>query len=122
MSLFVLMYRGPPRSKRTATLFPSTTLFQSMVILDRIARHDHLDRLEPFHRAQHRELNVGGERSRNPIRIDEEAVEPLGFEKHLMPVAVGEAVDLVLDRRAVTRPRRPDRAREQGRPDRKSVV
>src|SRR3546814_9242085 len=76
---------------------------------------DHLDRLEPFHRAQHRELNVGGERSRNPIRIDEEAVEPLGFEKHLMPVAVGEAVDLVLDRRAVTRPRRPDRAREQGR-------
>src|SRR3546814_4512905 len=42
-------------------------------------------------------------------------VEPLGLEKHLMPVPVGEAVDLVLDRRAIARTRRADRAGEQRR-------
>ena len=32
------------------------------------------------------------------------------FEEHLMPVAIAEAMDLVLDRGAIARPRRLDRA------------
>src|SRR3546814_8161449 len=71
------MIRRPPRSTRTDTLFPYTTLFRS----DRIARHDHLDRFEPVDRLQHRELNFGGERGRNAVGIDEMRVEPLGLQK-----------------------------------------
>src|SRR3546814_6982112 len=42
-------------------------------------------------------------------------VEPLGLQKDLVPIPIGEAVDLVLDRRAIARPGRADRAGEQRR-------
>jgi hypothetical protein len=42
-------------------------------------------------------------------------VEALGLEKYLVPVAIAEAVDLVLDRRTIARPLRIDRAGEQRR-------
>ena len=42
-------------------------------------------------------------------------IAPLRLDEDLVPVAVGEAVDLVLDRRAVARPDRGDGAAEQRR-------
>src|SRR3546814_12264658 len=43
--VFFLMTRGPPRSTRTDTLFPYTTLFRSLVVGDQVedrvaGRHD----------------------------------------------------------------------------------
>src|SRR3546814_20948493 len=37
--VFFLMIRRPPRSTRTDTLFPYTTLFRSMLIGERFGRH-----------------------------------------------------------------------------------
>ena len=48
-------------------------------------------------------LHVDRQRGRNPIGIDEMRSEALRFEEDLMPVAVAEAMDLVLDRRAIAR-------------------
>ena len=50
-----------------------------------------------------------------PFGIDGRIVEPLRLEEDLMAVAVGEAVDLVLDRGAVTRPDAFDLAGEERR-------
>src|SRR3546814_6698912 len=46
MFVFFLMIRRPPRSTRTDTLFPYTTLFRSVRAFDR----HHGDRLRDFHR------------------------------------------------------------------------
>src|SRR3546814_1465704 len=40
MFLSFLMIRTPPRSTRTATLFPYTTLFRSAVVFDRLVARD----------------------------------------------------------------------------------
>ncbi len=84
-----------------------------MVVYDRITGYHHLDPLQPRHAAQHCQLHVLRERGADPVGIDHRARQPLRLEKHLMAVAIGEAVDLVLDRGTITRPLRPDRAREQ---------
>src|SRR3546814_6256788 len=49
------MIRRPPRSTRTDTLFPYTTLFRSVRRRMRRPVHYHAGRLDPWrHRAQHR--------------------------------------------------------------------
>jgi hypothetical protein len=107
---------GAPQARHRADLQrPVERARVDMIIFDRISGNDHRNPLEALHRAQHFELHIGGKRSRDAVRIDEEVVEPLRFEKYLMPVAVGKAVDLVLDRRAIARARCADRAREQRR-------
>ena len=75
-----------------------------MVIFHRIAGLEDLGALQPRHRADHRQLHVLGQRGRDAVRIDGRIVQPLGLEEDLVAVAIGEAMDLVLDRRAVTRP------------------
>ena len=50
-----------------------------------------------------------------PFGIDGAIVQPLRLEEDLVAVAVGEAMDLVLDRGAVTRPDAADRAGEKRR-------
>ena len=75
-----------------------------VIVFDRIARDRDLDRLEPFHRPQHPELDIGGERCAHPVRIDQVGAQTFRLEEHLVPVAVAEAVDLVLDRRTIARP------------------
>src|SRR3546814_9680367 len=47
MFVFFLMIRRPPRSTRTDTLFPYTTLFRSLADAERIADRD--DRIDPGH-------------------------------------------------------------------------
>ena len=55
-------------------------------------------------------LGLRRQRGRNAVRIDGRIVDALGFEKDLMAVAVGEADDLVLDRRTIARAAAGDRA------------
>ena len=80
-----------------------------MIVFDRIASDCHFDLLKPGHRPQHRQLDVGRQRRADPVGIDQMAVEPFGFEENLVPVTIGKAVNLVLDRRTIARARRPDR-------------
>src|SRR3546814_4828685 len=58
MFLFFLMSRRPPRSTRTDTLFPYTTLFRSL--LDRYRRWDELEFHQPAQRQQPFALLVDG--------------------------------------------------------------
>src|SRR3546814_17928920 len=53
--VFFLMIRRPPRSTRTDTLFPYTTLFRSTTDGDGEARRPHLIRVEPAHHLAERE-------------------------------------------------------------------
>ena len=85
------------------------------LIFDRIAGPDDLDALQARDAAHEVALNVGRQRGRNAVGIDERIVEPLGLEEDLVAVAVGEALHLVLDRRAIARPPALDRAGEQRR-------
>ena len=58
----------------------------------------------PGMRRDHGALDVLGQRGRDAVRIDRGVVEPLRLEENLVPVALAEAHDLVLDRRAIARP------------------
>src|SRR3546814_768110 len=59
ISLFFLMLRRPPRSTRTDTLFPYTTLFRSVPVIGLAARFDGFGRV----------LDEIGERLRNLTAI-----------------------------------------------------
>ena len=74
-----------------------------VVVLDRVARADHMCALEPGNRRQQRALHFLRQRGRDSVRVDRGIVEPLGLEKDLVTVALAEADDLVLDRGAVAR-------------------
>ncbi len=83
-------------------------------ILDRIAGPDDPCPFQPGNAVDERLLNIGGQRGADPVGIDQGGMEPLRLEENLVAVAVAEAADLVLDRRAVTRPPPLDRPSEQG--------
>ncbi len=59
--------------------------------------------LQAGHEAERRRLDVLRERRREPVDVDLVGRPALGLEEQLVPVAVGEPVDLVLDGRAVAR-------------------
>ena len=61
--------------------------------------------------AQHRLLHVARQRGRDAVRIDRVVVEPFRLEEDLVPLALGEAHHLVLDRRAIARADAGDLAR-----------
>ena len=84
-------------------------------ILDRVAGDANLDPLKALDRPQQRDLDIGWERGRQAVRVNRRIVETFGFEKDLMPVAVAEAVDLVLDRGAIARSAPGDIATEHWR-------
>ena len=75
-----------------------------MIILDRVARPDHLDAFETGDRRQQRALSILRQGRRNAVRIDGWVLESLGFEEDLVTLAIAEADDLVLDRGTVARP------------------
>ena len=77
-----------------------------VVVFDRVARTPDLDPLQAGDRAQERLLDLGGQGGRDAVGIDGIVVQPLGLQEDLVAGAVGEADDLVLDRRAVARVRR----------------
>src|SRR3546814_5823365 len=73
--LFVLMIRRPPRSTRTDTLFPYTTLFRSL------RRGHHLDRAVVDHHQRDidddREADIG-----DPMMALEQPCDQRGAEAH----------------------------------------
>jgi hypothetical protein len=75
--------------------------------------HD-LGALEPRDRAYERFLRVYRQAGRDAVRVHFFGVEPVGLQDDLMALAVGEALDLVLDRRAVPNARRVDDAGIEG--------
>ena len=82
-----------------------------VVVLDRVAGPQDVRVLAAAHRADEVELHVERQRGRDPVRIDLVRVEALGLEIDLVAVALREAHDLVLDRRAVARADALDDAR-----------
>ncbi|MGC0321911.1 hypothetical protein ABIG06_002540 [Bradyrhizobium sp. USDA 326] len=75
-----------------------------VVVFDRVARPHHLHPLQAWDAGEDRKLDLLRQRGRDAIGIDRRIVEPFRLQKDLMTVAVAEADDLVLDRRAITRP------------------
>ena len=74
-----------------------------MVVFDRIARPDHPHPLQTRDRRQDRQLDLFRQRGRDAVGIDGAVVEPFRLQEDLMPVAIAEPDDLVLDRRAIAR-------------------
>src|SRR5690606_5821310 len=66
-------------------------------------------------RAHERPLHIEGQTGRDADRIDLARREPFRLDEDLMRGRVGEAMYLVLDRRAITRPDAFDRTREHRR-------
>ncbi len=86
-----------------------------VVVFDRITRPQHLGLLQAGNGRDQRPLHLLRQGGRDAIRIDGRIVEPFRLEENLMPVALAEAHDLVLDRRAVARAAARDLARIHGR-------
>src|ERR1700728_1514368 len=74
-----------------------------MVVFDRISGPDDTRILKARNRGDHGALDVFRQRCRDAVRIDGGIVEALRLQKNLMPVALAEANDLVLDRRTIAR-------------------
>jgi hypothetical protein len=78
------------------------------VVLDRVARAHQLRALEAGDRAHERFLRVGRQARRDPVRVHLLGVEPVRLQDHLVAIAIGEPLDLVLDGRAVAHAGRVD--------------
>src|SRR3546814_16625718 len=80
------MIRRPPRSTRTATLFPYTTLFRSLHVLPRaLARRQRLQ-VGPLHQQGEVALEVGADLVAEVVGRDQIAVRAeVGFDR---PVVV----------------------------------
>ncbi len=81
------------------------------VIFDRVAKPHDLGVLQPRDHRYDRLLNVARQARRYPVAVILEGVSSLGLEKNLVCLAVGEADDLVFDRRTVPRTGALDLAR-----------
>ena len=74
------------------------------VVLDRVAMTHEACVLQAHAATQERLLDLARQGRRHAIHVDDVGVEPLGLEEDLVPFAIGEAHDLVLDRRTIARP------------------
>ena len=74
-----------------------------VVIFDGIAGPDHPRVLQPRNRRHQRKLDRLGQRGGDAVGVNGGVVEPLRLKEDLVPVALAEAHDLVLDRGAVAR-------------------
>ena len=93
-----------------------------IIVLHRIARAQHLRPLQPRDGPQHRPLHLLRQAGGDAVGIHRRVVQPLGLQEDLVPRPIREPGHLVLDRRAVARPRpgnRPaiHRGAVQVRPD-----
>src|SRR3546814_4684050 len=79
MFLFFLMIRRPPRSTRTDTLFPYTTLFRSVFAGDEL-RKDGATRPTGFFAPTTPESRKAGSESRNPVRCEQQTSFSLSGE------------------------------------------
>ncbi len=83
-----------------------------VVVFDRVARAQDVRVGQAGHRTHRRQLDVERQRRRDAVGIELVCRQSLGLQEDLVRVLVGEAVDLVLDARAVARPHPLDDARE----------
>ena len=82
-----------------------------MIVFDGVARPDDARLFEAGDGGDHRVLHILRQRGRDAVRIDGVVVEAFRLEEDLMPVALAEPHDLVLDRRAIARTAAGDLAR-----------
>ncbi|EXI71365.1 MAG: hypothetical protein AW07_03697 [Candidatus Accumulibacter sp. SK-11] len=75
-----------------------------VVVFDRVSRAQDVAALETMDRTNDRQLHVERQAGRNAVRVDLVGLQTLRLEKDVMAVLGRETMDLVLDRRAVTRP------------------
>ena len=74
-----------------------------VVVFDGVARPDDARVFQARNGRDQRALDVLRQRGRNAVRIDRVIVEPFRLQENLVAVALAEADDLVLDRRAIAR-------------------
>ncbi len=77
---------------------------RGVVVLDRVAPAHDLGLLQAGDEPEHRLLHVVGQAGADAVAVVLERVAAFRLEEDLVPLLVGEAHDLVLDRRAVARP------------------
>ena len=80
------------------------------VVFDRVAVAHDLGPLQARDQANHLVLHVARQAGRDAVDVNLVGRASLGLEKQLMPILVGEADDLVFDRRAIARAARTDLA------------
>src|SRR5207248_9242921 len=71
---------------------------------DRVAGPDYACPRESWDRPDQRGLALLGQRGGDAIGVDRAVIEPLGLKKDLVPIALAEAHDLVLDGWAIAWP------------------
>src|SRR5262249_40364759 len=86
-----------------------------VVVLDCVSGSEHVCALETRNRANEIELDIERKARGDAIRIELVSPEAFRLEEDLVRLLAGEAVDLVLDRGAVTRAYAFDDAGEHGR-------
>ena len=86
-----------------------------IVILDGISRTEYLDIGESLYGAEGLHLHIERQRRGETLKIILICIPPLRLDEELMGVAAGEGMELVLDRRTVTRPDSLDAARKERR-------
>ena len=86
-----------------------------VVVLDRVAGPRHVRALEARDRAHQRELHVERQAGRDAVRVDLVRRQAFRLDEDLVRGLVGEAMHLVLDRRAVARADAFDHAGEHRR-------
>src|SRR5262249_4089521 len=82
-----------------------------VVVFDRVAWPHDAGALQTRNRGDDGALNLLWQRGGDAVRIDRAVVQSFRLQKDLMPVALAEADDLVLDRGAIARPAALDLAR-----------
>src|SRR5207253_2524830 len=92
---------------------PESTRIE-VVVLDRIAGPKDVGLLEAGDRTHQVLLDVERQAGGDPVRVELVGRQTLGLEENLVRVLVREAMDLVLDGRAITRAYPFDHAGEHG--------
>src|SRR5690606_37661012 len=86
-----------------------------VIVFDCVSGPGNVRVLETFDGAHERPLHIERQTRRDPVRINLVRAQPFGFDKNLMRALVRESMNLVFDRRAITRSDAFDRTREHGR-------
>ena len=75
-----------------------------VVVLDGVAVTDDFRVLHPLHRADHRQLHVGGQGGAHAVDVVLRRLQRLGLDEDMVALLVSEAVDLVFDAGTVAGP------------------
>jgi hypothetical protein len=76
-------------------------LWVDIVIVDDISRFHHLNALEPLDLPDELKLCFNRQASGYPVWVDDVGLQPLGLEPYVVPVAVRESLEFLLDGGAV---------------------